>query len=55
MKTFDYPSADGKLCITPSFVISRRRLMQAMDKSYPVIGTMSANKIAKFKPKFKRA
>jgi hypothetical protein len=55
MQTYHYPSANGKLCVTPSFFISRRKLMQAMDKSYPVIETLSDNKIAKFKPKFKRA
>jgi hypothetical protein len=55
MKTFDYPSANGKLCVTPSFFVSRRKLMQAMDKSYPVVETLTTNKIAKFKPKFQRA
>lgn len=55
MKSYTYPSADGKLCVSPSFVLSRRSLMRAMGKSYPVVQMMTANQIAKFKPKFKRA
>lgn len=55
MKSYTYPSADGKLCVSPSFFLSRIRLMSAMDKPYPVVDILSTNKTAKFKPKFKRA
>ena len=49
-----YYAVQGKLVCTPSFIVARRGLMREMGKDYPVVEQLSPNKVAKFKPKFKR-
>ena len=47
-----YPKGN-QLCYTTNYYVARRAITLAMGRDWPVVGVLSANKVAKFKPKFK--
>ena len=47
-----YYPVGNVLCYTTSYVLARKRMAQAMGRDWPVVGVLSANKVAKFKSKF---
>lgn len=49
-----YYPVGNKLCYTTNYFIARKRMSEVMGRDWPVIGTMGANKVAKFKQKFKK-
>lgn len=49
-----YYPVGNELCHTTNYVLARKRMSEAMGRDWPVIARLSPNKVAKFKPKFKK-
>lgn len=53
MVIYYYP-VGNVLCYTTSYYVARKKMSLAMGRDWPVVGVLSPNKVAKFKPKFKK-
>ena len=49
-----YYPVGNELCHTTNYTLARKRMSEAMGRDCPVIATLSANKVAKFKDKFRK-
>jgi hypothetical protein len=54
MENLTYYPVNGQLCWSPNWFLARKRIHKAMGRTHPFIAKLGANKVAKFKPKFKK-